>query len=114
MYYKLDANKNVIPGNMEDSEEIFKNPDKKVVKQENVLDKFVSTVFLPIDHGYPGWSGHTENYKPVVFETMIYDETKYEWLNYQDRYSTWKEAEEGHRRAIEWVKNGCKKNESYE
>jgi hypothetical protein len=103
MYYKLDENKNVVPGNMERTEEILTDPNKKVVKQDSVGNKFVSTVFLPIDHGYPGWSGHNENYKPVVFETMIYDEEKDEWLDYQDRYHTWKEAEEGHQRAIEFV-----------
>ncbi len=111
MYYKLDENKNVVPGTMDDVEEIFTNHHKKIVKQENVGDKFISTVFLSIDHGYPRRSDHTENYRPVVFETMINDETKDKWLNYQERYHTWKEAEEGHQRAIEWVKNGCKDDE---
>lgn len=111
MYYKLDENKNVVPGTMESTEEILTNPDKKVVKQDTIGNKFISTVFLPIDHGYHRWSGHTENYKPVVFETMIYDETKDQWLNYQDRYHTWKEAVEGHQLAIEWVNNGCKEDE---
>jgi hypothetical protein len=32
-------------------------------------------------------------------------------LDYQERYSTWKEAEEGHQKAIEWIKNGCKDEE---
>lgn len=111
MYYKLDENKNVVTGTMYDAEEIFTHPDKKIVKQDTVGDKFISTVFLPIDHGYPRWSGHTENYLPVVFETMIHDETKDEWTNYQERYHTWDQAEEGHQRAIEWVKNGCREDD---
>ena len=34
------------------------------------------------------------------------------WLDYQQRYSTWQEALEGHQKAIEWVNNGCKEEES--
>jgi hypothetical protein len=30
---------------------------------------------------------------------------------YCDRYSTWQEAEEGHKVAVEWVKNGCKEED---
>ncbi len=108
IYYKLDKDKNVVSCQPEELEKILINSYEKIVKQEYIGDKFVSTVFLGIDHGYPIWSGHTENYRPVVFETMIHDETKDEWLNYQERYSTWQEAEEGHKRAVEWVKNGCK------
>lgn len=111
MYYKLDENKNVVPGTMEDVEEVLINHNKKIVKQEVIDNKFISTVFLGIDHGCPECSEHIENYKPVVFETMINDEEKDEWLSYQERYHTWKEAEEGHQRAIEWVKNGCKEDE---
>jgi hypothetical protein len=29
-------------------------------------------------------------------------------LDYCERYSTWDEALEGHNKAIEWVKDGCK------
>ncbi len=111
MYYKLDENKNVVPGSLDECEKILINENnEKIVKQEYIGNKFISTVFLPIDHGYPRWSGHTENYKPVVFETMIHDEEKDEWLDYQDRYHTWQEAEEGHQKAIQWVNNGCKEN----
>ena len=109
MHYKLDKNKNVVPGDMIESEKILMNKNnEKIVNQEYVGDKFISTVFLAIDHGYPQWSGHTENYKPVVFETMIYDQTKDKWLHYQERYHTWKEAEEGHKKACQWVQDGCK------
>ena len=31
-----------------------------------------------------------------------------EWLDYQVRYTTWHEAIEGHKKAVEWVLNGCK------
>jgi hypothetical protein len=101
LFYKLDKNKNVIPATMEESNDFLKNK-KGIVKQEVILDKFVSTVFLPIDHDFSGKG------IPIVFETMIKDKNSCFWLNYQERYSTWQEAEEGHARAIQWVKDGCK------
>lgn len=53
----------------------------------------VSTVFLGLDHA---WS----NEPPMLFETMIFGS---EHDGYQERYSTWEEAEAGHQRAIEMV-----------
>ncbi len=109
-YYKLDENKNVIPCSIYELQDYF-DKNSRIVKQEIIDDKLVSTVFLSIDHGHPYWSGDPENYKPVVFETMIHDEKNDKWLDYQDRYCTWQEAEAGHQRAIEWVKGGCKEDE---
>lgn len=51
----------------------------------------VSTVFLGLDHSF--MSG-----RPQWFETMIFGG---EHDGYQDRYSTWKQAEDGHRHALE-------------
>jgi hypothetical protein len=71
----------------------------------NTIKKYdidISTVFLGLDHGYPQWAGHTENYKPQIFETMIFWE-KHELNNWCDRYSTWDEAVKGHREAIRLV-----------
>ena len=52
----------------------------------------VSTVFLGVDHSF-GQGG-----APLLFETMIFDGGK---DSYQERYSTWEEAERGHRAAVE-------------
>ncbi len=59
----------------------------------------VSTVFLALDHQ------HTPGGPPLLFETMIFGGEHDMW---QDRYSTWVEAQEGHARAVlvakgEWV-----------
>lgn len=56
----------------------------------------VSTVFLGIDHNF----GEGE---PLLFETMIFG-GKYD--DYQERYSTYEEAEKGHKKAIKLVKEG--------
>ncbi len=54
----------------------------------------ISTVFLGIDHDFGG-SG-----PPILFETMIFGG---EHDEYQERYTTWDQAEAGHKRAVEMV-----------
>ena len=53
----------------------------------------VSTVFLGMDHSFDGGT-------PVLFETMIFGG---EYDQFQERYCTWDEAEEGHKVACELV-----------
>ncbi len=67
------------------------------------LDKFkndsitVSTVFLGIDHN---WGEGP----PILFETMIFGGALgVHYDEYQDRYCTWEEAEEGHVNAIKII-----------
>jgi hypothetical protein len=50
----------------------------------------VSTVFLGLDHQ---WGDGP----PLVFETMIFGG---EHDQYQERYSTWDEAEAGHKQGV--------------
>ncbi len=50
----------------------------------------VSTVFLGLDHSF----GDGE---PILFETMIFGGKH---GDYQERYSTWEEAEAGHKKAL--------------
>jgi hypothetical protein len=69
----------------------------RTVKKDKItshgVDVTVSTVFLGLDHN---WGDGP----PILFETMIFGGERDE---YQERYSTWGEAEEGHQRAIELV-----------
>jgi hypothetical protein len=51
----------------------------------------VSTVFLGLDHSFGDG-------KPLIFETMIFGGPHDQ---YQERYSTWDEAEAGHKKALE-------------
>lgn len=48
----------------------------------------ISTVFLGIDHAFGRSKG------PILFESMIFGGEKSEW---QERYSTWDQAEMGHK-----------------
>ena len=57
----------------------------------------VSTVFLGLDHNsYCGGP-------PAIFETMVFGG---EYDEYQERYSTWDEAELGHKEIVERLKGG--------
>lgn len=72
---------------------------------EDIIDgKHVSTVWLGLNHNYFGGP-------PLVFETMVFDEPKGGHDIYCDRYTTWDEALEGHKKAVEWVKAGCNDDE---
>jgi hypothetical protein len=76
----------------------FDEADRRVAKSgdSNAFKKgagkvWVSTVFLGIDHQ---WGTGP----PLLFETMIFGGEHDEW---QDRCSTWEEAEAMHQRACE-------------
>lgn len=56
-------------------------------------DVRVSTVFLGLDHAFGGGS-------PILFETIVFDGSGDDQM---ERYHTWDEAEEGHRRMCEKV-----------
>jgi hypothetical protein len=65
--------------------------------QQTTLGKIkVSTVFLGIDHSFGDGP-------PLLFETMIFG-GKYEEDEYQERYSTWAQAEAGHEVACTLVR----------
>jgi hypothetical protein len=71
----------------------------KHIKDEVLDGKRVSTVWLGIDHSY-------DHVKPLLFETMVFNEGTYDDL-YCERYSSWDEAVKGHSDAVQWVKDGC-------
>jgi len=69
--------------------------DRKVASTM-IGDISVSTVFLGVDHNF-----HSDG-PPILFETMVFGE--YEDGNDMDRYSTWEEAEAGHKMMVDTVK----------
>lgn len=108
MYYKLDKNKNSIPCEMiewaEQRAEMRKT-NTKHVNDENVYGHRVSTVWLGLNHNLDGII------PPLLFETMVFEGESMMEI-YCKLYPTWEMAEEGHKQAVEWVKNGCKEDES--
>jgi hypothetical protein len=91
MWYTLDENNKPIKSTIiQYSEWIEKNPERKAVKQEHIGDAFISTVFLGLDHA---WDSEI----PVLWETMIFGG---EHDQYQDRYTSYEDALEGHQTAL--------------
>ena len=76
--------------------EVGKN---KIIKQEIIKGQHVSTVFMGIDHNFSTHGG-----TPILFETMIF-KGKGKYKDYQDRYSTYKEALEAHSKLVKEIKN---------
>lgn len=69
----------------------FENFENRRVDQTIINPEIrVSTVFLGLDHSFGDGP-------PLLFETMIFDGEDDE---YQERYSTWDEAEKGHEKAV--------------
>jgi len=71
----------------------FETADRRVALTKLPNKVEVSTVFLGLDHSFGGD-------KPILFETMIFG-GKHD--QYQERYATWEEAEQGHKQAVELV-----------
>lgn len=94
MWYTLDENNKPIASTAMDSASwMDKNPEKKAVKQEYIDNVKVSTVFLGLDHA---WNSDI----PVLWETMIFGG---EHDQYQDRYTSYEDALEGHQTALNLV-----------
>lgn len=69
------------------------DPDKRIVQQTKIGCTMVSTVFLGLDHGllFDG--------PPLLFETMVFVGKDGRGI-YQERCSTWLEAEAQHAQAV--------------
>lgn len=71
---------------------------KRHVAHTKIGPIWISTVFLGLDHSFGRGL-------PMVFETMIFrgGEASEQW-----RYESWDEAEEGHKRAVQLVRDEIK------
>jgi len=68
----------------------FESP--RIVDKTDIGPLHVSTVFIFVDHRFVG------DGDPLLFETMIFNDRE---ETYCERVSTWDEAEQQHRRAVE-------------
>lgn len=75
----------------------FEEKNNRIVQQDRNEQYFVSTCFLGIDHSYGEGP-------PQLFETMVFAQkdgkTDYSDLEFE-RYATWDEALEGHKKMCE-------------
>lgn len=104
-----------------DAMEKLRRTKRNIVKQENVGQYWVSTVFLGLDHNFFRWR---EGGVPLLFETMVFeredDEPTYvsnifeklrfssdsgiDWSDIEcSRCSTWEQAEEQHKATVRYV-----------
>lgn len=89
-YYRLDE-RTPVPCTLEESAFGIVNENRIVARTEAVEGVLVSTVFLVINHSF------TPDGEPILFETMIFGG---QHDQYQRRYSTYDEAEQGHIEAV--------------
>lgn len=68
----------------------------RVLKKEKVGDQLVSTVFLGLDYRL----GMKDDGHPLIFETMVFPDCEI-----MDRYYTYDEALEGHKRIADELKS---------
>jgi hypothetical protein len=90
--YKL-VDKVPVPCTLEEYSESFRK--NRIVGKTSLPDgRHVSTVFLCLDHN---WGDGP----PILFESMLFGAEGYSEEQDMDRYETWDEAYEGHRRMVE-------------
>jgi len=91
-WYILNNNNKPIPASITEAGDwLEEGSDRRTVKRDEVGDILVSTVFLGLDHSW------TPGGKPVLWETMIFGG---EHDQYQERYTSHKDALEGHKKAL--------------
>ena len=73
----------------------FETADKRVAKTLLPEGIKVSTIFWGLDHNHSGEG------PPLIFETMVFG-GKFD--KEMERYSSWEEAEEGHKQMVSKVK----------
>lgn len=95
--YRLDGQTPVLCHDLTDWAEAMKH--NRHVKDEQVGDTRISTVFLGLDHNH-NWQGGP----PLLFETMTFTKDGTSEDDYE-RCSTWEEAEQQHQRVVELVRS---------
>ena len=93
MYYILNGKKAVFCKDLLQWAEEIEKCDKRIA-HDIIGGVRISTVFLGLNHNYGKG-------KPLLFETMVFGG---EYDGDMERYSTWEEAEAGHRKMVKKVK----------
>ena len=98
-YYILENKKAVLVKDVLEWARKFEIQDRRVA-QDKIKNISISTVFLGVDHGFG-------SIRPLLFETMVFGgELDQEMV----RYTTWQEAETGHKMMVERVKERLTKD----
>lgn len=97
-WYTLDVTEQPVGVAREDIQYLkrLNNDDIWPQIKDQINDYFVSTVFLGVDHSFGDGP-------PILWETMVFKNGEEIYCN---RYSSAKEARQGHQTAVLWVLNG--------
>lgn len=96
-FYKLVGQIAVPCKDMDEWAETFGCSDR-IVRQTQIGEIFISTVFLGVDHNH-----FVERDEPILFETMIFVGDRHDgghWDGYQTRCGTWAEQLDMHEAAL--------------
>lgn len=93
--YILDGHKPVPCDDVIQWGKWFETADREVDKTQTSDDVCVSTVFLGLDHSF-------RSEIPILFETIVFGGELNEEI---ERYATWEQAEQGHKK---WVEKAIK------
>lgn len=107
-HYILSDDNRVIASSLEEWAVWYQNnPDKCVIRKTYFDDCEVSTVFLGLDHGF----GMRADDEPILFETMVFGGPQDDSF-FQQRYSTYEQACDGHAGVVEWIIDQGDKDEA--
>src|SRR5262245_16039881 len=95
-WYILDHEHQPVPVDMMTWAQWFARLESRHVADDRIGDIRISTVFMGLDHSY------YDDDPPLIFETMIFGG---ELDGHMWRYSTWDDAEIGHKMAVKKVRN---------
>ena len=97
-YYVLNDKHEPVPVEFREWTLVHGSPEDRRVDQTTLPDdKWVSTVFLGMDHAFGDGP-------PLLFETMVFTSKKRMSEESCERYSTWNEAVAGHARIVASLK----------
>ena len=100
-YWKLEGKKVVECKDVMEWGEFFEG-ENRFINSTEILEGTirVSTVFLGIDHSFAQFSN-----EPLIFETMVFGGSMDQET---DRYSTYEQAEAGHQKMVDAVRENLK------
>lgn len=110
-WYILDENNNPVITTDHGLVAEFLHSKRKIVAQSVHQGYWISTVFLSLDHCFIPHGFIPKVSKPVLWETMIFEQGDTGKETYQKRYTSHEDAVKGHQDAIDWLDDKIKRGE---
>jgi len=103
-HYILDSKGNPVPVDLMTWATWSEDRKNTVIKQEDIGNYFVSTIFVGLDHSFESYKEGDVMHKPLLFETVIMKRAGFESLDYMERCTTRRQAIAQHKRAINYLR----------